>query len=328
MEHLSKADPVSRYELKSDVLNELVSSDPGVLIRFGLLIFGLIILFIIFLAALINYPNYVLSEARIFSSKASTPVFIPDGLLTCLTASEGQSVKSGSVLAVLDVDNYKPVLEIEKRLDKVKQYYERHDLDSLISMIETQVTYLGALKTDAVVFKESLNKNLKILNQRSQLSSVQNSDLIKSIALFHSRILDWKNKYIITAPADGTVTYRSYFFTGQYLKNGQLFCIIIPRSDNYYAESTISSATILKIKLGSVAYCSFGALDKKSEYLKGRVTFISKVLSDNGYQIKIDFDHGLMTNENNKVEYREGMITDLKIINNDVSLLKRLSTHF
>ncbi len=89
--------------LRSTAINEIISNRPGFLIRWGVTIFFIILLLIVFGTYFIQYPDVVPAKAKLTSINAPKSVITrQSGKLIKLFAKEGKQVKQGEVLAYIE----------------------------------------------------------------------------------------------------------------------------------------------------------------------------------------------------------------------------------
>lgn len=59
-------------------------------------------------------------------------------------------------------------------------------------------------------------------------------------------------------------------------------------------------------------------------FVKGSLSYISKVASDSGYLAIVQLNDGLRTNQHYAIQYKNGLKVDALIITKNMRLLKRL----
>ena len=148
---------------------------------------------------------------------------------------------------------------------------------------------------------------------------------------FKSTVDTWKQRYVLTASADGILSFSSLIQEKmQVAVNQELFNI---SSDNEQLLGTIQipqenfgkvkeGQTVL-IKFNSYPFQEFGAV-------KGQISMISLIPNpqQETYMAKIIFPNGLKTNYNKQINYRNGMKATAEIITEDMRLIERLLYNF
>lgn len=170
----------SNLNLKSEEVQEILGTPPGWLLRYGTLLFFLIIVLLFWLSYWIKYPDVVEHEIIISFNDPPIKMISPNsGYIDLIYASQNQKVKKGQLLVTFKTDaDYQDVLTIYENLLKVKSL----DINKLISInldenirvgeiqnsllefIEMQKQYSNQLKGDYVSFtKKDVQKQIVAL---------------------------------------------------------------------------------------------------------------------------------------------------------------------
>lgn len=170
----------SNLNLKSEEVQEILGTPPGWLLRYGTLLFFLIIVLLFWLSYWIKYPDVVEHEIIISFNDPPIKMISPNsGYTDLIYASQNQKVKKGQLLVTFKTDaDYQDVLTIYENLLKVKSL----DINKLISInldenirvgeiqnsllefIEMQKQYSNQLKGDNVSFtKKDVQKQIVAL---------------------------------------------------------------------------------------------------------------------------------------------------------------------
>lgn len=138
-----------------------------------------------------------------------------------------------------------------------------------------------------------------------------------------------EKKYLLTAPVSGKINFVGFLQENQQLKTNQTVCFINPGNSEYFAETFIPQDNLGKVKSGDEVLLKFSSYPSQEfGSVAGKLDFISTIPSDSGYLAKIILPHGLVTNYNRQVQYREGLIANAEIITKDMRLLERLYYNF
>lgn len=170
----------SNLNLKSEEVQEILGTPPGWLLRYGTLLFFLIIVLLFWLSYWIKYPDVVEHEIIISFNDPPIKMISPNsGYIDLIYSSQNQKVKKGQLLVTFKTDaDYQDVLTIYENLLKVKSL----DINKLISInldenirvgeiqnsllefIEMQKQYSNQLKGDNVSFtKKDVQKQIVAL---------------------------------------------------------------------------------------------------------------------------------------------------------------------
>jgi biotin carboxyl carrier protein len=146
----------------------------------------------------------------------------------------------------------------------------------------------------------------------------------QALNTFRSQIYEWKKKYVLIAPIEGTVVFASFLQEKQQIHANQVICYVNPGNSKYYGEMLIPQSNFGKIKIGqdvllkfpSYPYAEFGTV-------RGRIEFVNGIPSDSGYLSKIILPNDLLTSFNKKLQYREGLVANAEIVTDDKRLLEK-----
>jgi hypothetical protein len=71
------------------------------------------------------------------------------------------------------------------------------------------------------------------------------------------------------------------------------------------------------VKLDNYPFQEYGQL-------KGRVESISKISGENGYTLKVEFEDGMETTYQQKINYQPGMTGTAEVVTEDLRLIERI----
>lgn len=166
------------------------------------------------------------------------------GLLTAVNIQEGQYVKQGQVLAVIDSDNLqKSIAELENQLQFATTIYEKRDR-LWKKNIGTEIDYLQAKNN-----KEALENQLATLN--TQLDKAE-----------------------IKAPFSGTIE-QVPVKQGQVIQPGSPVAFLVSSSD-MYISAEVSESYIAKFKRGDKVSVNIPSLD---ENFDSQIVSVGRVIN-------------------------------------------------
>lgn len=153
----------------------------------------------------------------------------------------------------------------------------------------------------------------------------QKSLFQQSLNTLKSRISEWKMKYLLIAPVEGTVSFSSFFQENQQLNQHETICYITPSNTTYYAELYIPQHNFGKVADGQKVQLKFHAYpEAEFGQIYGNINFISRIPSDSGYLARVILPAGLTTTYNKKIRYSEGLTADADIIIQQVPLYRKI----
>jgi HlyD family secretion protein len=146
-----------RRELRSERVQEIVSDKPGFLIRWGNLLFLVILILLLTATWLIKYPDIISATAKLTSVNAPKPVVsLMGGKLIKLNISENQLVTKGQILGYNEsTANHDEVLQLSSTLDTIQLLLVRNKTDHLKEYFNDTYNSLGELQTSYQVFSQS-----------------------------------------------------------------------------------------------------------------------------------------------------------------------------
>lgn len=150
-------------------------------------------------------------------------------------------------------------------------------------------------------------------------------DLDESKQNLDNLVHQWEEKYIVSSPVNGKITYTSVWSVNQEVKSGELIATIIPDGEMaIIAKAIIPTAGFGKvevghkvnIKLAGFPYMQFGML-------KGRIRSVSLVPQEKGYVAEIELTEGMTSSYRENLKFIQQMDGIAEIITKDLRLIYR-----
>lgn len=151
------------------------------------------------------------------------------------------------------------------------------------------------------------------------------TDLEEKYVFLMASIAKWEETYLIKTPISGKVTMPTVRKKNQYIRQGEVFAIVIPDSSSHeiaLAEIPVSESgkvtpgQQVTIKLTSFPYMQFGVL-------KGTITSISVYPGEKGFIAEISLPSGMLSAYGNKLKFLHEMSGTAEIITQDSRLISR-----
>ncbi|MDO7135446.1 HlyD family secretion protein [Algibacter lectus] len=190
-------------DLRSEEVQEILSKVPHWMIRWGNVLFLVLIILLLFLSWLVKYPDIIASEALITTKIPPQKEFAKiTGKLEAILIKDNQEVSSGQRLAILEnTANYKDVFKLKSIIDTItlnRQYF-KFPIDSL------PLLFLGNIESQYALFENSyiqyqLNKELKPYSNEAVANRYSISELNRRLRSLQSQKeinkteLDFKKK--------------------------------------------------------------------------------------------------------------------------------------
>jgi len=147
----------------------------------------------------------------------------------------------------------------------------------------------------------------------------------QALQTLKSTIDDWKKRYVVQAPVDGSVFFIMPVQENQYLQQGKLIGFVNPEESRFYAESYLPQANFGKIDTGLKVQLRFAAYPyQEVGFVEGTLNYVSGVAADSGFLATIRLDRGLVTNNKIPILYRSGLKAQAIVITKNMRLLERL----
>lgn len=152
-------DPLS---LRSDEVQDFISRKPNFFIRWGIVLFFLIIVIVGIVCWFIEYPDLVSTRGRLTSINEPKEVITrTEGKLQTLKTTNGEKVMPGSVLAYMEsIANPSAVMQLKTNLDSILWNISQNKTDQIINYFpnysnQQYLNELGELQQSFQTFMQS-----------------------------------------------------------------------------------------------------------------------------------------------------------------------------
>lgn len=313
----------------SEEIQEIISNPPGWLLNSGIIIFLGILISSLIMASVVSYPDKInakLEVCSLHSKREITPKTF--GTLVKLLVNDGDSVKSGEILAYLSNQYDNEV--ILNLLSDLKMF--KKDLYSDIRIINFPIIRYSLVKAKGFqpAFFGFLNvyqkykEKCSLHNKSKQSNNLRQHLLIKTNQLI-DEIERWKGNYTIVATDDGLINFNGIIQENQSIRPGDKLFFIFPLNNELYGRVKLPEAYIGKVQDGQQVIVKFKRyVNTNYERLKGKISFISSIPENNDYYVsKVNFDPIVKKHSSSKV-LKEGMKADAEIIIQQGTVLDRI----
>ncbi len=141
-------------------------------------------------------------------------------------------------------------------------------------------------------------------------------------------ISEWEQKYLLSAPISGRVTYLQKFSKNQFINPNEAILSVVPDNGRYIGKITlpvkgsgkVQPGQRVKIRLDHFPYQEYGTLE-------GIVGEVSLVPNEGNYLIAVSLNHQLKTSYNITIPFKQHLSGSASIITEDLSLLQRIFGH-
>lgn len=223
-----------------------------------------------------------------------------------------------------DVSLAEKTFEANESLSKdkvISSFDYRNEKSKLIGKTMSLPQLTASLISNESAMHEKRKEILQLENEISQQKNI----FIQSINSFAAALDQWQNNYLVKSPIAGNIAFADFIQENQFYPVNQTICLVNPRNTEYYAQVNISQYSFGKVKTGQEVLLKLQAYPyQEFGFLKGRLEFVSNIPSDSGFIGKVILPGGLHTNQQQQLQYREGLKANAEIITSDRKLSDRL----
>ncbi len=200
------SDKLNDIELRSEEVQEILTTVPHWLIRWGNVLFLTLILLLLFLSWFVKYPDIILSEGLITTEIPPQKEYAKiTGKLDAILVEDKEQVNNNEVLAILEnTANYKDVYKLKSVIDTIQINNKAFDFP----LNEMPILFLGDIEAQYALFENSyiqyqLNKELQPFSNEAFANRYSVSELnsrlrnLQSQKSINKTEVDIKNKNLI-----------------------------------------------------------------------------------------------------------------------------------
>lgn len=294
-------------ELRSEEVQEVMGQISAWIVRWGITILFIVVLALLVGSYFFTYPDMVETEMTLTSREPVVEVVArSSGKISELYVSNGQEVKSGAPLAVIEnTAKTDDVFRLKKLLARYKEEPERLNYYLLQDM-----WLLGDIQS---AYMSLASKDISARDYRASVGQL--------LASIHS----WEMAYCLMAPAEGKVQLLLQEAPNQYLSSGNIFARIVPKEgESWMGRALLPLQRSGKVKVGQRVIVRFTNFpDQEFGIVNGRLSSVSLVPSEDNYMIEIVFPDGLITNYGKSLPVFYEMKATAEIVTDDSRLIER-----
>lgn len=343
---------MSETIIHSEEINEMIVQAPGRFVRYGAYTFLIVVMILLGLCWTIEYSDTEQGECIIYSDNAPRPVIgRTEGELGALFVSDGMHVTRNQSLGIIKTSTrLNDVLRLETLIKSCLENVNQNSFEKIhISPVSFnkigefegafQHLYWTCLQITSAI-QSPLYKHLSVTNPRQgdNLASMPANLLdyqkqffqlvaqfVNSINEIDAAINLWKQKYLLTAPVDGTVVFPEVVFKTKEITPGEEIFYISPESKNYYAQITLNQDAYSKVKPCQVVVVKLEGRSQRQTPLYGRVSYVSPIINKEGkVTVKMIFDKQQVNKAGEPVSFAHELKGNGMIITERTSLLSKI----
>jgi len=324
----------------TDEIKAIITDVPSWIVRWGITLFGGILLMIFGLSAFIPYPDTVKTSLKIKSFNAPEPV-VPkvSGRLAKLLVTENERINCGQVLGYIESNTNRAeaidlLINLREMLPRVE--FNQHFAVSVFP--KTRYKELGGLQAPYRDFSrrysiyQSLETN-KVKDRNAGKNRMQNEEIthaklsfLRSLNKLIRLIEDWKSQYILTAPVAGKLIYADINQGNDLITLNQPVFYIQQDNESFFGEIVIPQNKLMKIKIGQEVIMKLKTYPFQ-EYgvIKGRMSYIPELsYKDSIFVARVDFNQAKTLFAKKAIHLEEGMVAEAEIITKNTTFLERI----
>jgi multidrug resistance efflux pump len=314
----------SRDQKHTYEMEDIISAPPAWLLRWGIILFSVVLLLSFGLSVLIHYPDIVKTHLKIKSDSPPKPIVSRiSGQLFKVFVKENQEVKAGQTLAYLENEaDHNQVLSLLNDLKKMQGQLIVEGKISSATFNMSRNMQLGELQPNCQTFFRAYSNYM--LSGNIDAAKLRFTQALNTLA---DEIGNWKSKYVLSASQSGTIVFATIIQKNQILNSGQEVFYIVPKGrTHFWGEIYITQDNIAKIRLGQQVLIKLqGYPFEEYGMLKGKIGWISNFPDrENMFLSKVSINDNSFSGLKKMVKVETGMNASAEIITEDTSLLARI----
>lgn len=321
-----------KLKLHSDSVQKILSTSPHWMIRWGNTMVFIVLLLLILIGYLINYPEYIRESIVLTCQNCPEKIQAKTtSKIEKIFIKNDQYVDKGKVLLVLQSSaRYQDVFKLKNSMDSLS-------FDQIHSFPIQEVSHykLGELQDDfnafsKVFINEGQSVNLKSnsrFNMEGQgIQHTQSSQCVKLLEKLKKSLKQWESKHLLISSKAGIASFSQVWKENQLIRTGDTLLSILPQQKEEYVATVPISLTDARkiaagqkvlIKLDNYPYQEYGVVE-------GKVQSITTVPDKTGeYGVRINLPDGLKTSYHKKLHFDRELKGEAEIILKDVRLIER-----
>lgn len=216
--------PKDFIDLRSEEVQEILGSPPGLLVRWGTTIVLTGVVLLILLAWFVKYPDVVQADVEITTTTPPADVVArTDGRIQAIFVKDTTLIRENQPLAVMQsTADYRDMLLLDSCIAAWKTFASL-DFRALEAPDSLQ---LGDLLADYSSFSRMLS-DFQSTDDASPEAGATRTLLQNSLNLLSTALDRWKQSYLIVAPASGKVSLND-LKSGSFVRVGIPLMTILP----------------------------------------------------------------------------------------------------
>lgn len=172
-------------ELRSESVQEILSNPPSWIIRWGITIVFMALLFVVIISFFVRYPDFITSQVVITTQNPPEKIEArSNGKLERVLVQNQENVKSGEILASLQTSaNYYDVIKLKNILETFKPQSNSFDFP----IQETRLLTLGEIESNYIQFEKAYTDY--VLQKELQPYSIERNAGNQTLSEIETRLI-------------------------------------------------------------------------------------------------------------------------------------------
>ena len=313
-------------EVRSEEVQDIIGRPPSWVVRKGTLVLTCLVGLLLLSAWFVKYPESV--TGTVIISAESPPVKLiarSSGRITLLNGNEGEQVKAGQLIAVIENPS---VTTDMYRLQSLAAFLDT--VTGLPSAVYA-VSLPGDIQAGEVqqAYAQLYQEISAFRSARSTEKAQKADDILLSIrgtaSQIRGQIAVWENRYVLRSPVTGQLNCFKVWKENQQVTAGDPVFIVTPPSLRYLAHMAIPVSKAAKIQVGQSVLISLQAYPSREfGLLKATVRSVSTVALDDTYSVRLDLDNDSLTTANHVIHLKPENTGTGEIITSDNTIIRVL----
>lgn len=196
---------------------------------------------------------------------------------------------------------------------------------ALLSKKSTSIGFDASLRNTESSILQVQGSNVELLMQFEKELAQFRLELDESRQNLENQIHQWEEKYLVSSPINGKITYTSVWSENQEVKAGELIGTVIPQGDlTIIAKAIIPTTRFGKVEIGQRVNIKLAGFPYM-EYgmLKGRILTVSLVPEEKGYVAEIELEKGMTSSYKENLKFIQQMDGTAEIVTKELRLIHR-----
>ncbi len=329
-------DKLDDIEIRSEVVQEILTAVPSWMIRWGNLMILILILMLLCISWFVKYPDVISTDALITTQPAPQKIYAnTTGYIDTLFVANGQSVKRNTSLAIIrNTASYDDVMFLKSIIDTLslgKKNFNFPIDDIPILLLGDIDPYYTIFENNYLKYRELRPYSNRDFSNRTKAETSSLRIVFQSFRQLQKEIREWEMTYVLSSNTDGSISFSDTWDKGQMINQGDLVFNITPENNAFFiARLKTPTQNFGKIKVGQKVYIDLESYPgNEFGVLQGNVESISYISNEERYYlVNVLLPSVLKTSYKKEIILKGEMKGSAEIITEDLRLLQRFFNQF